>query len=401
MFDLVLKNINVATMREGEGFGIIKNACLAATNGIIAWIGAEKDLPESSAPVHDARGLWATPALIDCHTHLVYAGSRAEEFEQRLKGVSYADIAKAGGGIMSTVNATRAVSEEALYEAAFQRVQALMKEGVGALEIKSGYGLDLETERKMLRVATRLRDNTGLYIQRTFLGAHTVPPEYKGNADGYIDFICTTVLPALHAEGLVDTVDGFCETIGFTPAQIEKLFQKAKTLGLPVKLHAEQLSNQKGAALAAKYGALSADHIEYLDEDGVKAMASAETVAVLLPGAFYTLREKQVPPIDLLRAHNVRMAIATDHNPGTSPTLSPLLMMNMACTLFGLTPEEALAGTTRNAARALGIQDTHGTLEVSKIANIALWNISHPRDLSYVFGHNPCQGTFRRRISAS
>jgi imidazolonepropionase len=396
MFDTLWINIHAATMAANgiDGFGIIKNAAIGVQDKKIAWIGAAAELPGKpetlSANIHDGDGKWVTPALIDCHTHLIYAGDRAAEFEQRLQGVSYADIAKAGGGILSTVRATREATEQQLYDSALKRVKILMNEGVTTFEVKSGYGLDLATEKKMLRVATRLRDELGLRIQRTFLGAHALPPEYVGRADDYIDSICNDMLPSLDEEKLVDAVDGFCENIGFTRAQMEKVFRVAHALGLPVKLHAEQLSNQQGAELAAQYHGLSADHIEYLDEEGVKAMAAAGTTAVLLPGAFYFLREKQLPPVDLLRHYKVPIAIATDHNPGTSPTLSLLLMLNMACTLFRLTPEEALAGVTRYAARALGYQDICGTLERGKAAEFVLWDITHPRDLCYYFGGNSC-----------
>lgn len=386
MFDRLLINIHAATMVQG--YGIITNAAIGISDNKILWIGPASELPgqpqDISKEVQDGGGKWTTPALIDCHTHLVYAGDRAAEFEKRLNGVSYEEIAKAGGGILSTVRATRAASEDDLYTATLARAKALMAEGVGAIEIKSGYGLDLASERKMLRVATRIRDELNLRVQRTFLGAHALPPEFAGRQDDYVDHICNEMLPALHAENLVDAVDGFCENIGFTRGQIERIFKKAKELGLPIKLHAEQLSNQRGAELAAQYGALSADHVEFLDETGVKAMAAAKTVAVLLPGAFYFLREKQLPPIGLFRKHGVKMAIATDHNPGTSPTLSPLLMLNMACTLFRLTPEEALTGMTTNAAHALGFSD-RGTLEKGKAAAFALWNVTHPRDLCYYF----------------
>jgi imidazolonepropionase len=395
MFDSLWINIHAATMAEAGNFGIIKNAAIGITDKKISWIGPISGLPQKpealSKNIHDGGAKWITPGFIDCHTHLIYAGDRAAEFEQRLQGVSYADIAKAGGGILSTVTATRDASEQQLYEATLVRVKTLMNGGVTTFEMKSGYGLDTATEGKMLRVATRLRDDLGLRIQRTFLGAHALPPEYAGRADDYIDFICNEMLPALHTERLVDAVDGFCETIGFTSAQTEKVFKKAQELKLPVKLHAEQLSNQGGAALAARYHALSADHVEYLDEAGVKAMADAETVAVLLPGAFYFLREKQLPPIDLFRKYKVPMAIATDHNPGTSPVLSMQLMLNMACTLFRLTPEEALAGVTRHAARAMGYQDICGTLEVGKEANLVLWDITHPRDFCYYFGSSACR----------
>jgi imidazolonepropionase len=391
MFDTLWINIHAATMTEG--FGIIKNAALGIKDKKISWIGSAENLPgiarDLSGDVRDGGEKWLTPALIDCHTHLVYAADRAAEFEQRLQGISYTEIAKAGGGILSTVRATRDATEQQLYAVALKRIRALMAEGVATFEIKSGYGLDIATERKMLRVATDLRDKLGLRIQRTFLGAHALPPEYAGRADDYIDFVCNEMMPSLHKDKLIDAVDGFCDNIGFTRSQIEKVFNKARTLGLPVKLHAEQLSNQRGAALAAQYNALSADHIEYLDEASVKEMAAAGTTAILLPGAFYFLREKQLPPIDLLRKYNVPMAIATDHNPGTSPTLSLLLMLNMACTLFHLTPEEALSAVTRHAARALGYQDVCGTLEVEKAADIVLWDITHPRELCYYFGRNP------------
>lgn len=391
MFDTLWTNIHAATM--SEGYDIIKNAAIGIQDKKILWVGPAAELPGRpetlSNDVRDGGGKWVTPALIDCHTHLIYAGDRAAEFEQRLQGVSYTEIAKAGGGILSTVRATREATEQQLYDATLPRIKALMNEGVATFEIKSGYGLDMDTERKMLRVATRLRDDLGVRVQRTFLGAHALPPEYAGQADAYIDFICNSMLPALNAEKMIDAVDGFCENIGFTRAQMERVFKVARSLGLPTKLHAEQLSNQHGAELAAQYGGLSADHIEYLDEAGVKAMANAGTTAVLLPGAFYFLREKQLPPVDLLREYKVPIAIATDHNPGTSPALSLLLMLNMACTLFRLTPEEALAGVTRHAARALGYQAICGTLEKGKAAEFVLWDITHPRDLCYYFGANP------------
>ncbi len=389
MFDRLLTNVRAATMsaRGTDALGIIENAAIGVTGGKIAFIGPENALPAGAKAreTADGGGKWATPAFIDCHTHLIYAGNRAEEFEKRLQGISYEEIARAGGGILSSVRATRGATEQELFDLALRRMKTMLMESVGTFEIKSGYGLDLATERKILRVATRLRDETNLRIQRTFLGAHALPPEYEGRAGDYIDFICTEMLPALHAEKLVDAVDGFCENIGFSRAQIEKVFKKAQELGLPVKLHAEQLSNSHGAALAAQYGALSADHIEYLDEEGVQAMEKAGTVAVLLPGAFYFIHEKQAPPVELLRKHNVKIAIATDHNPGTAPTLSLLLMLNMACTLFHLTPEEALLGVTRHAARALGFENVCGTLEEGKAADLALWDVSHPRDLCYCF----------------
>ncbi len=393
IFDRLLVNVNAATMvpKEGNGLGIIENAAIGIKDRQIAFVGAADALPKDyqAGETTDCAAKWVTPALADCHTHLIYAGDRAAEFEKRLQGVSYEEISRAGGGILSTVRATRAASEEELYELALRRLRTMLLEGVATFEMKSGYGLDLATERKMLRVATMMRDDMGLRIQRTFLGAHALPPEYANRAVDYIDHVCNDMLPALHEEKLIDAVDGFCENIGFSRAQMEKVFKKAKELGLPVKLHAEQLSNQGGAALAAEFGALSADHIEYLDEAGVKAMAAAGTVAVLLPGAFYYLREKQTPPVDLLRKHGVPMAIATDHNPGTSPTLSLLLMLNMSCTFFRLTPEEALLGVTRNAAKALGMDDICGTLEAGKVADVVLWDIDHPRDLCYYFPRPP------------
>lgn len=394
MFDTLWKNVTAATM-AAEGFGIINNAAIGVTDGKISFIGPESALPKPAGQlceyVFDAGGRVATPGLIDCHTHLVYAGSRAHEFEQRLQGVSYEEIARAGGGIASTVRATREATEDQLFDLALSRLRSLFLDGTTTVEVKSGYGLDFESERKILRVATRLRGDAAFRVQRTFLGAHAVPPEFKGRADEYVDAVCD-MMQKLHAEQLIDTVDAFCEKIGFTAAQTRKIFEKAKSLGLPVKLHAEQLSDMQGAQLAAEYGALSADHLEYISEAGVAAMAKAGTVAVLLPGAFYYLREKTLPPIALFRQYGVPMAIATDHNPGTSPVLSPVLMLNMACTLFRMTPEEALAGLTRNAAKALGYDKICGTLETGKAADIALWDIAHPRDLSYAFGHSPCHG---------
>lgn len=384
MWDSIWINLRLPDARTGA---------IGVRNGIIAWAGAQGDLPGApetlAKTVHDGGGRYVTPGLIDCHTHLVYGGNRAREFEMRLQGESYENIAKAGGGILSTVNATRKASEDELLAAALPRLDSLMAEGVTGIEIKSGYGLDLASEGKMLSVATRLGQETGIRIQRTFLGAHALPPEYKGRADDYIAHICDDMLPALHQAGLVDAVDAFCEKIAFTPAQTERIFKTARSLGLPVKLHAEQLSNQHGSALAARYHALSSDHLEYLDEDGVKAMKESGTVAVLLPGAFYFLRETQLPPIDLLRKHGVPIAIATDHNPGTSPVHSLLLMMNMACTIFRLTPEEALNGVTRHAAKALGWEDA-GRVEPGCRADFVLWDIGEAAELSYHIGRNPC-----------
>ena len=338
-----------------------------------------------------------TPALIDCHTHLVYGGSRATEFELRLQGASYEEIAKNGGGILSTVKATREASEDKLLAQALPRLDALLAEGVGTIEIKSGYGLDIETEIKMLRVARQLGKERNVRVKTTFLGAHAIPPEFFEKPDTYIDFVCEDVLPAVHAapdvpaEKLADAVDGFCENIAFSPKQISRVFEKAAALGLPVKLHAEQLSNLGGAALAASFGALSADHLEFLDQTGVEAIAKSGTVAVLLPGAFYTLRETQLPPLKSLRQAGVPIAIATDCNPGSSPLTSILLCMNMACTLFRMTPEEALCGVTRNAARALGISDEVGTIEVGKKAEFAVWNVCQPAELTYRVGFNPLE----------
>lgn len=382
-------NANIATM-DGDHYGAIENGAIVIKDGKIDWVGLEADLPvHKNAQIHDANGHWITPGLIDCHTHLVYGGNRAKEFEMRLNGASYEEIAKAGGGILSTMRATRDASEEELYARALPRLHGLMREGVCGIEIKSGYGLDLETERKMLRVATRLLRETGLRGQRTFLGAHALPPEYADRADEYITLVCDEMIPALHAENLIDCVDAFCESIAFSSAQTQRVFDAAKAHGLPVKLHAEQLSNQGGAALVAQYNGLSADHLEYLDEDGVNAMKEAGTVATLLPGAFYFLRETKLPPIELLRKRRVPVAIATDHNPGSSPAHSLLLMMNMACTLFRMTPEEALRGVTTHAAKALGWDDC-GVIKAGQRADFVIWDIESPADLSYAIGRNPC-----------
>ncbi|HFQ15978.1 MAG TPA: imidazolonepropionase, partial [Rhodobacteraceae bacterium] len=356
----------------------------------IVWVGAAGDLPGEYRPLdaRDLGGRLVTPALIDCHTHIVFHGNRAQEFEMRLSGASYEEVARAGGGIVSTVRATRAASEAELLADALPRVDALISEGVALIEIKSGYGLERETELRMLRVARRIAKARPIDVRSTFLGAHALPPEYAGRADAYIDEVCIPTLRAAHDEGLVDAVDGFCEGIGFQPPQIRRVFEAARDMGLPVKLHAEQLSNLGGTALACEFGALSSDHLEYLDAAGVEAMAEAGTVAVLLPGAFYTLRETQAPPVDLLRRHGVAMAVATDCNPGSSPMTSLLLAMNMACTLFRLTPAEALAGTTRNAARALGLEG-RGTIAAGQRADLAIWDVSHPAELAYRIGFNP------------
>ena len=385
----------VATMAANSisPYGALEDAAIAVGDGLIRWVGERwtlpAELPERVA-VHSAGYRWITPGLVDCHTHLVYGGDRAREFEQRLMGASYEEIARQGGGIVSTVTMTRAASEDELVESARTRLDTLLAEGVTFIEIKSGYGLDLDTELKMLRAARRLADPESVDVATSFLGAHALPAEYQDRADDYIAFVCNEVLPKVAQAGLADAVDGFCEGIGFTPAQTERVFATAKSLDLPVKLHAEQLSDLGGAALAARYGALSADHLEYVSEDSVKAMADAGTVAVLLPGAFYFLRETRKPPVDLFRDHGVPMAIATDSNPGSSPVSSLLLMLNMACTLFAMTPEEALAGVTRHAAAALGVGDTVGTLEPGKRADFVLWDIETPAELSYRIGFNPC-----------
>ena len=366
-------------------------ACVVVQGGMVRWVGPASALPAAYAamPRHDARGALATPGLVDCHTHLVYGGQRANEFAMRLAGASYEEVAQAGGGIVSSVNATRAASEDELFERAKPRLQSLLDEGVCALEIKSGYGLALEHERKQLRVARRLGEALGVTVRTTFLGAHALPPEYAGRSQAYIDLVCTDMLPVLAAEGLVDAVDVFCERIAFTLAETKQVFQAAHALGIPVKLHAEQLSDMGGSALAARYGALSCDHIEHLSQAGIAAMQAAGTVAVLLPGAYYTLRDTQLPPIAQLRAAGVPMAVATDHNPGTSPTLSVLLMANMACTLFRLTVPEALAGITLHAARALGLQDTHGLIAAGRPANFVLWPFAEPAELAYWLGQKP------------
>jgi imidazolonepropionase len=398
MHDAVFLNAKLATMRGG--YGAIEDGVIAITQNRISWVGPRTEWHGKAREEHDARGAWITPGLIDCHTHLVYAGNRAHEFELRLKGATYEEIARSGGGILSTVRATRAATEDELFDLAQHRLRQWRREGATVIEIKSGYGLDRDTEIKMLRVARRL---TSLTVKTTFLGAHALPQEYKGRPDDYVDFVCEEVMPDAKKQHLVDAVDAFCERIGFTPEQTRRVFDKARALGLPVKLHADQLSDLGGAALAAEHRALSADHMEFSNEGGIGLMKAASTVAVLLPGAFYFLKEKQLPPIDALRRHRVAIALATDHNPGSSPLTSPLLVLNMACTLFGLTPEESLAGMTRNAARALGLQASHGTLEAGKEADLALWQIDAPAELAYVIGANPCvgvmrSGAFRREV---
>ncbi|MBU3055100.1 imidazolonepropionase [Pseudomonas indica] len=378
-------NAHAATMRGGR-YSIIEDAALLVEGGRIAWIGPRHEAPGGADETVDLGGTWITPGLIDCHTHAVFGGDRSGEFEMRLQGASYAEIAAAGGGIASTVRATRESSEDELLTSAERRLRNLLRDGVTTVEIKSGYGLDLASERKMLRVARRLGERLPLTVRATCLAAHALPSEYAGRPDDYIEHICTELLPALAAEGLVDAVDAFCEHLAFSPAQVERVFQAATALGLPVKLHAEQLSSLGGSSLAARYRALSADHLEYMTEDDVRAMATAGTVAVLLPGAFYLLRETRLPPIDLLRRHGVAMAIASDLNPGTSPALSLRLMLNMACTSFRLTPEEALAGVTLHAARALGLDAELGSLEVGKRADFVAWDIQRPAELAYWLG---------------
>lgn len=383
-----IENVRLATF-VGEGYGLIDDGVLLFDAEQIHYAGPTAEAPAvERADIIDGNGKLVTPGLIDCHTHLVWAGSRAEEFAKRLHGVSYQQIAADGGGIAATVRATRAASEAQLVDVTRPRLQALMREGVTTVEIKSGYGLSLEHERKQLRAARSLANQHPISVATTLLAAHAVPPEFENNADGYIDQVVQTIIPTLAAEGLADAVDAFCESVGFTPAQTERVFQAAQTAGLPVKLHAEQLSNQQGSALAASYRALSCDHLEYLDEAGVKAMAAAGTVAVLLPGAFYFLRETKQPPLALLREHGVAIAVATDANPGTSPILSLQLMLQMAATLFRMTPEECLRGVTVNAAKALGLSD-RGQLKAGMRADLCLWDVDDPAALSYQFGTNP------------
>ncbi|TBU78824.1 imidazolonepropionase [Phytopseudomonas daroniae] len=380
------QHCHVATMAHGV-YSIIEDAAIVTCATHIEWIGPRQQLPSADYPaVHDLQGAWVTPGLIDCHTHSVFGGNRSGEFEQRLQGVSYAEIAARGGGIASTVRATREASEDELFVSAAKRLQSLMRDGVTTLEVKSGYGLDLASERKILRVIRRLGDELPISVRSTCLAAHALPPEYVGRADAYIEHICTELLPALAAEGLVDAVDAFCEYLAFSPEQVERVFIAARKLGLPVKLHAEQLSSLHGSSLAARYRALSADHLEFMTEEDAIAMAESDTVAVLLPGAFYFLRETQLPPMDALRKHGVKMAVASDLNPGTSPGLSLRLMLNMACTCFRMTPEEALAGVTIHAAQALGMAATHGSLEVGKVADFVAWQIDRPADLAYWLG---------------
>ena len=388
LYDGLLVGASLATLDAARGYGEIEDGALAWKDGVLRFVGPRSALPEGAATlaheVFDVDSGWVTPGLIDCHTHVVFAGDRAHEFELRLEGASYEEIARTGGGILSTVRAVREAGEDALFAQSLPRAQALLRDGATTLEIKSGYGLDLDNERKMLRVARRIGDALGIGVRTTFLGAHALPPEFANDADGYIDAVVAW-LPTLHAEGLVDAVDAFCEGIGFTPAQTRRMFEVARELGLPVKLHADQLSDLDGAALVAEFGGLSADHIEHTSPTGVQAMAASGTVAVLLPGAFHCLRETKLPPIDAFRAHGVPMAVATDCNPGTSPLLSLRHAMSLACTHFRLTPEEALRGATVHAARALGLSD-RGILAVGMRADVVHWNIRRPAELGYWLG---------------
>ncbi len=390
MFDTLFTDANLATMAPGKPYGLIERGAVGVKDGKIAFVGHAADLPVDKASLaRDLRrcdGAWITPGLIDCHTHLVFGCNRAREFEMRLEGKSYEEIARAGGGIVSTVAATRAATKEALIESAAARLAGMTREGLTTIEIKSGYGIYLETEIKMLEAAGELAARAQVRVKRTFLGLHALPPEFKEDRAAYVALVAEVMIPTIAAAGLADAADAFCEHIGFTAEEVDYVFAAARENGLELKLHAEQLSNQHGASLAARCKALSADHLEYLDDAGIAAMAEAGTVAVLLPGAFYFLRETQLPPIEKLRAAGVSMAVAGDCNPGTSPITSPLAALNMACTLFRLTPEEALAGATREAARALGLQDEIGTLEIGKSADLAIWNISHPAELSYWLG---------------
>lgn len=397
----LIRHVHLATF-TGDGYGEVRDGALAFRDGRITWVGPERMLPAElhALPTFDGQGGWLTPGLIDCHTHLVYGGNRSHEFEARLEGESYESITRGGGGILSTVHATRAADESELRATALKRLDAMLMQGVTTIEIKSGYGLNLATERRMLEVARSLSRERPVRVITTFLGAHATPPEYTGRNDDYIDHLCKEMLPVLKEEGLVDAVDAFCERIAFSPAQVRRLFAAARDLNLPVKIHAEQLSDLGGASLAAEFGALSADHLEYLDETGIAAMRRAGTVAVLLPGAFYALQEKHMPPVAALRAAGVPIAIATDCNPGSSPLSSPLLAANMACILLGLTPAEALAGLTRVAAQALGLTDC-GQLKPGLRADLALWQIERPVDLVYQMGAQPLKCTWLEGVPRS
>ena len=402
LVDHIWHRCRIATLSPSrQGLGLVDDGLIAARDGRIIYVGSAADAPSAldGKQRTDCDGRWITPGLIDCHTHLVYGGSRAQEFEQRLAGASYEEIARAGGGIVSTVKATRQAGTDQLVTAALPRLDALIAEGVTTIEIKSGYGLELETERRQLQAARRLADERDISVRTTFLGAHALPPEMAGDKSGYIDMVCDAMLPAVAAERLADAVDAFCEGIAFSVEQTAQVFTKATSLGLPVRLHADQLSNLHGAALAARFAALSADHLEYTDEDGVAAMARAGTVAVVLPGAFYFIREHQMPPIDAMRRHNVPIALATDSNPGTSPLTSLLLTMNMGATLFRLTVDECIAAVTREAARALGLFGQVGSLDAGKSCDLAIWDIERPAELVYRIGFNPLHARVRRGVS--
>lgn len=397
--DLLIRNAHLATLRPGTGpYGEVRHGALAVRQGRIAWVGPESAMPSWTHGARrelDAGGRWATPGLVDCHTHLVFGGNRAAEFERRLQGVTYEEIAREGGGILSTVRATRDADEEALARQAAPRLQALARGGVTTVEIKSGYGLDVDTELRMLRVARTLGERSGVRVRTTLLGAHALPPEHAGDRDGYVELVCREMVPEAARRGLADAVDAFCEGIAFTPEECGRVFDAAHDAGLPVRLHADQLSDLGGAALAAAHGARSADHLEHTSEDGVRAMAAAGTVAVLLPGAAHFLRDTTVPPVEAFRAHGVPMAVATDLNPGSSPLLDPLQVLSLACLLFRLTPEEALTGMTRHAARALGLDDRVGSLEEGKEADVVLWNVDHPAELAYWMGGSPAWAVVR------
>lgn len=402
-WDALWVNANLATMVAGGGrYGAVERGAIAVKDGRIAWVGAEADLPgarDEAAQVHDAGGGWITPGLVDCHTHLVFAGDRANEFEARLEGATYEEIARAGGGILSTVAATRAATEERLFESAAARLLRLRQEGVTTVEIKSGYGLDSESELAMLRVARRLGRELPLTVRTTHLGAHALPPEFQGRPDEYVHLVADEMIPRAAEQGLADAVDAFCEGIGFTTEQCARVFEAGARAGLDLRLHADQLSDRGGAALAARFGARSADHLEYTSAEGVRAMAAAGTTAVLLPGAFYFIRETRLPPVQAFRDAGVPMALATDANPGSSPLLSLLLTLNLACTLFRLTPEESLTGVTRHAARVLGLLSEIGTLEAGKRADLAVWNVDHPSQLAYWMGANPLADVIRGGVS--
>lgn len=402
-FDRIWINGKIVTCEQDDG--LIEQGGIAVKNGKIVWLGPINSLSTSAENladhVYDLDGRCLTPGLIDCHTHLVYAGNRAHEFELRLQGISYEEIARQGGGIQSTVNATRNATQEELFRQSCVRARALLNSGVTTLEIKSGYGLDWPTELKILQVAQRIEDTLPITVYKTFLGAHTIPAEYRGKTDLYVDLICDQMIPQVAKEKLASAVDVFCEKIAFNIQQTERIFQVAKANGLGIKCHAEQLSASGSVILAAKYHALSVDHLEHATDAGIKAISASNTVAVLLPGAFYFLRETQLPPIQLLRKHQVPMAIATDCNPGTSPMMSLLMMLNMACTLFRLTPNEALAGVTRNAAKALGIEKTHGTLTIGKAADFAVWDVGEPAELAYYMGNNPLSQLVKNGIELS